>query len=438
MKLVTRFISTSIVTRICVLLTVTVSGMTSASDQAEQLSNAAERYVHLGLELGQYDANYVDAYLGPKEWQKAAAKPRSKEKLAADIAALKSELASISFDDPALSIRHKSLSRNVRAMDTRIRMVNGETFSFAEEALLIYDVVLPKFDFAEFDQALSKIDALLPGDGDLAGRVDKFRSTFDVAPERLEKLFDASIAECRTRSKKHIAMPETESFTLEYVSDKSWTGYNWYQGNNHSLMQLNQDFPTKIDSAIRLGCHEGYPGHHVWNVLIEEELIKGKGWVEFNLYPLFSPYGVIAEGSAEYGVSLAFPEDEKIQYEKDVLYPLAGLDSKNAAKLAQLKDLVSALSYARIAIAQAYLDGEIDREEAIKQIVKYSLVSEKRAESSVKFIEQYRAYVLNYSYGEKVIADYVERNSETAEQRWAVFKQLLTQLSTASDLIEGQ
>jgi len=102
-------------------------------------------------------------------------------------------------------------------------MVNGERFSFTDEARLIYDVVLPSFDFDAFDQALKKIDALLPGDGDLASRVDTFRSNFDVPAERLETIFDTAISECRTRTKKFIPLPEQESFTLEYVTGKSWS-----------------------------------------------------------------------------------------------------------------------------------------------------------------------------------------------------------------------
>lgn len=172
--------------------------------------------------------------------------------------------------------------------------------------------------------------------------------------------------------------------------------------------------------------------------MIEEELIKNKGWIEFNLYPLFSPYGLIAEGSAEYGVGLAFENDEKGKFEQETLYPLAGIDTENAGKLAQLNDLLRELKYSRIAIAKLYLDGEITRQEAIKQTVKYSLVSTERAKSSVKFIEQYRAYVLNYTIGEDLIAAYIDRNSKTHAERWAQFKQLLTQLSTASDLIRDK
>ena len=43
------------------------------------------------------------------------------------------------------------------------------------------------------------------------------------------------------------------------------------------------------------------------NALLEERLVKGKGWVEFSVYPLYSPQSLIAEGSANYGIDLAFP-----------------------------------------------------------------------------------------------------------------------------------
>ena len=84
-------------------------------DQHE-LSEIAESYVRLGLELGQYDKDYVDAYLGPAEWQEqASTNTRSKENLASDIAALYAQLQSISVSGPDMAVRHKALLRNVRA-----------------------------------------------------------------------------------------------------------------------------------------------------------------------------------------------------------------------------------------------------------------------------------------------------------------------------------
>ena len=94
------------------------------------------------------------------------------------------------------------------------------------------------------------------------------------------------------------------------------------------------------------------------------------------------------------------------------------------------------MRHSRIAIGKLYLDGDISREEAVQRTIKYSLVSQERAGSYIRFVEQYRAYVLNYTIGEDLIATYIARQSDSYESRWSNFKQLLTELNTASDLID--
>jgi hypothetical protein len=199
-------------------------------------------------------------------------------------------------------------------------------------------------------------------------------------------------------------------------------------------MQINQDFPMPIERAIVLGCHEGYPGHHVWNVLIENNLLNKKGWIEYSIFPLFSPYALIAEGSANYGVELAFPDNQKMLYEQGVLFPIAGLDPTTADVLDKLNQLTDQLSHSITATAQLYLNGDISRDQAIEQRRKYALVSQQKAEQSVRFIEQYRAYVLNYNLGKDIVSAYVNNQSQDEAGKWQAFERMLTELSTASDM----
>jgi hypothetical protein len=399
------------------------------------LDEAAERYVKLALELGEYDHDYVDAYIGPPEWaESVSGNPRPRDELASAIRALLSDLEAISPGDALQERRHQSLLVDVRGMDTRMRMLLGETFSFAEEARRIYGVTVPVYDFAEFDRALEEIDRIMPGEGDLADRVDAFRSTLVIPEPVRDAVIDTAIKECRRRTLEHLRLPDDESYTLEYVTGQTWSGYNWYKGGDRSLMQINVDFPPKIDAAIRLGCHEGYPGHHVWNVLVESRLLRQAGWIEFTVFPLFSAKGLIGEGSANYGVELAFPGREKTDYEREVLFPLAGLDPEAAEMLEALDGLTTRLSHSLAATAQLYLDGAISREEAIEQRRKYSLSSRSRAEQSVRFIEQYRSYVLNYSLGRDIVRDYIERQADDRPGRWRFFEQVLTGLLSASDM----
>lgn len=397
------------------------------------LNALGEDFVKLALALGEHDKAFVDAYHGPTEWEAAAkADARSLDLLLGDAQGLLISIARTNDDAP--SVRGAMLEKLTRAALARIQMTMGEEIAFDEETRLLYDAVAPQYDPAVFDAALVEIDALLPGDEPLSERVDAFRNSLAIPSDKLKVVFDAAIAECRDRTLARYELPENERFSLEFVTDKPWSGYNWYQGGEESLIQVNTDFPIIIDRAVDLGCHEGYPGHHTWNVMLERDLLDGQGWIEYSVYPLFSPLSVIAEGSANYGIELAFPGDEKTTFERDVLFPLAGLDPAQAEKLDQLNEARRRLSHARNMVARDYLDGNIDRAVAIEQMMKYRLESRDRAEQSVRFVETYRGYVINYSLGRDLVADYVARQSSSDEEKWAAFETLLRMPHSASDL----
>ncbi|MBB5519952.1 hypothetical protein [Amphiplicatus metriothermophilus] len=403
---------------------------------ADPVDEVAEGFVRLALSLGRHDKDYVDAYHGPPEWaEAAAAEQRSLEELAAEARRLQTRLETLASNEGD-SARLRILDRQLTAALARIRMTQGERLSFDEETRLIYDAVAPQYDLAAFDAVLAEIDALLPGEAPLHERVEAFRNSLAVPPERMQAVFDAAIAECRRRTLAHFDLPENERFRLEFVNDKPWSGYNWYQGDYESLIQINTDLPIVIDRAVDLGCHEGYPGHHTWSSLMERELLKGEGWIEYSVYPLFSPKSVIAEGSANYGIELAFPGEEKIAFERDVLFPLAGLDPAKAETFDRLNNLRRKLSHADNYVAREYLDGRIDKEEAVALLMKYKLSSRERAEQRVRFIETYRGYVVNYNLGRDLVEAYVERAAAQGRDRWDTFGHLLTTPLSASDLAQ--
>jgi hypothetical protein len=280
-----------------------------------------------------------------------------------------------------------------------------------------------------FQQLLDSLDAVLPGSGPVHERVARYKQDFVIPRERLDTVFRTAIAEARRRTMERLELPPNESFQLEYVTDKSWSGYNWYQGNAQSLIQINTDLPIFIDRAIDLGAHEGYPGHHVYNVLLEHHLVRGRNWPEYSVYPLFSPQSLIAEGSANYGINVAFPGEQRVAFERDVLFPIAGLDAARAEEYAAVRSLVDRLSYAGNEAARAYLNGEISADSAAKWLTTYALMEPARAQQRVRFIDTYRSYVINYNYGRDLVAEYVESKGGTAsdpQQRWAVFSQLLS------------
>jgi hypothetical protein len=402
--------------------------------QGDTLDAIAGDYVALTLAIGEREPGYVDAYYGPPEWLAAAkASPLTPQQMVDRAGSLMARLGAIDPDALPADQRQRRayLMAHASAASARLRMLDGEKTGFADEAEALFGIRPELKPLTDYDPVLARIDALVPGEGPLLDRVTAFRRAFVIPKDRLDPVMRAAIAECRTRTARHIRLPEHESFTLAFVGDKPWSGYNYYQGGAASKIEINADFPIYTERAIDLGCHEGYPGHHVYNALLEQTFVRDKGWVEMSVYPLFSPMSLIAEGSANYGIDLAFPGDEAAAYERDVLMPLAGLAPADVEKKAELLVLMRQLARAEYTIADDYLAGRIGRDESIARLSKYSLTAPDKAAQRLRFIETYRSYVINYGLGRDLVQAWVERQGP---DHWATMQRLLASQTLPADL----
>ncbi|RYY23467.1 MAG: hypothetical protein EOP62_20210 [Sphingomonadales bacterium] len=409
----------------------------AAPAAASELGAIAEAFVKLTLDAGEREPGYVDAYYGPAEWQTAAkANPRDVATLAKDADALQARLGAI--DPKSLSAdeqrRRIFLVGQVRAAQTRLAMMQGKKLKFVDEAEGLFGIRPELKPLSYYDGVLAKIEALLPGEGSLGQRVAAYHQPSLVPHDKLEPVFRAAIAECRARTMKYISLPANEKFDLEMVTKQPWSGYNWYKGNAHSLIQVNTDMPVTVGRAIDLGCHEGYPGHHALNARLEQELAKGKGWVEFTVYPLYSPQSFLAEGSANAGIKLAFPGEEQAAFEKATLFPLAGLTPPTARENAALDAALGDLRHAALTVQQQYLDGEIDRDTAIQLLAKYGMTSPEGAARGLPFVEKYRSYVINYGLGEEMVTASLNAGNPSREERWARMKHIISEPTVPADL----
>jgi hypothetical protein len=406
------------------------------------IDDVAESYVKLVLEVGLHNSDVVDAYYGPEEWRpkepsEGAVFPHEQLSKRASELSSKIALVDTSSNSPLQQARHDMLVKQLTAIGAKINIIAGKHYSFDEEAKLLYDAHPPTFKWSHFDKVLAELDAKVPGEGPLAERITAYRTAFEIPEDKLEIVFQTAIKEARDRTNKYITLPDNENFVLEFVKDKPWGGYNYYQGNAQSLIQINTDFPVSIQRVVDLAAHEGYPGHHVYNLLLEKNLSKGKGWVEYSILPLFSPQALIAEGSANYGIDMAFPGESRLQYEKEVLFPLAGLDPNDADLYYEILNLSSKLAYASNEITRNYLNGQLNREETKALVEKYTLVNSERAESFFKFVDNYRSYVINYNVGKDFVSEYMKREApsqDNPERRWQVFSDLLSTPNTASSI----
>jgi hypothetical protein len=295
------------------------------------LQDIAQQDVTLVLALGAHDAGYVDAYYGPPAWRaEADAAPRPLADIDSLAAQLEQRLASLGLhgfprsdvrEAELLGLRRVYLTKHLAALRTRVALLGGKRMTFDEESQALYDGVATERIEAEFQDALDTLSRSVPGSGPLLDRYNAFRSRFVIPADAVPVVFEAALRACRERTVAAMALPAGEQCALEFVLGRSWSGYNWYHGGYRSVIQVNTDLPIHIDRAVELAAHEGYPGHHAHNVRIEDELVRKRGWVEFTVYPLYSPQSLVAEGIANCASGMVFSPSERLAFERDVLSP---------------------------------------------------------------------------------------------------------------------
>jgi hypothetical protein len=415
-------------------LALALAACTTAPRPVERLDEAARDYVRLVLEIDAHEPGYVDAYFGPAELRDAARKnPRGQAALKREADRLHGVLANYHGVDPEQIQRARVLAVNVASARFRLDMIGGARTLFADEAERLFALRPALKPLTDYDAALARIDAIVPGDGPLSARVDEFRAGYSISDERLPSVMNAAIAECRKRTAQHIVLPQGENFRMEIVKGKSWGAYNYYEGKNQSLIQINTDLPVLVGNALILGCHEGYPGHHVQGIY-SERAYREKGWAEFSVAPLYAPSAPLNEGGADFGLDLAFPGGERLKFEMEVLYPLAGIDPAMAPAYDALRKAMAELDGASLTISQLFLDGTIDKAKAVELTQRYELVARDVAEHSLEFDEEYRSYVINYSSGEDLVRAYVDRAGEDPTARWKAYEHVISTPTLPSDL----
>ena len=403
---------------------------TARPPAAEALAPAAEGYVALVLALGRHDPQVVDAYYGPKAW-KERADQGAPVPLATLLDRARALLTEVRAAGP--SDRRTFLLAQLVALETDLRRRAGERFSLAEEARLLFDVEPSYVTVEALEEARRRLESVVPGTGDLGRRIEAMKRRFTVPADRIEEVSRAVLQESRRRTVAGVALPAGEGVALRQVTGASWGAYNWYLGGLKSRIELNVGLPVQLAGLARTLVHEGYPGHHVFNVLQEDRLVRKRGFVERTVYPLWSPESLIAEGTADAAWDTIFPGGEGRAFLRDIVAPLAGFTDKEAldAYLAA-SEAMDDLRGTRPLAARMLLDEGRPEEEVRAFLMRYGLQDREHADRALAFIREYRAYVFTYVTGTEL----VERVIGTGPDRAAHFFAILQKAATPGELAD--
>ena len=170
----------------------------------------------------------------------------------------------------------------------------------------------------ELERALAaELEEIIPGSGPLPERMSAFRDRFLVPPEHVEKVVATTLEESRKRTRANMDLPEDEGITLLMNNFGEFGAFAEYLGKGRTNVHFSTTMPFHVDRAVELSTHEAHPGHHIQATLLEAEMLDKRGWREWEILPLFGAHTIVAEGAANYGVSLSFTRAERIAYDRD-------------------------------------------------------------------------------------------------------------------------
>jgi hypothetical protein len=124
--------------------------------------------------------------------------------------------------------------------------------------------------------------------------------------------------------------------------------------------------------------------------------LAAHGRPELRAIPLFTPDAFATEAAAVTASALVFDDDERLAFERDVLYPLAGLPGDAAGRHIRVHSLLTRLAPAIGSALVDYLAGTRDYVETAWALQSDALMEHPRA--TIQFANQYRGFALAYTW----------------------------------------
>jgi hypothetical protein len=365
--------------------------------------------------LGERDPDAIDYYYGPDAWvSEVRAHPPSLVEIRNGALALAASTKTDSF-----------LVRQLNAVAARAELLQGKKYNFDHEARIFFNLETPAPPgLDELDSVRQQIAALLSGK-----RYADFDAQFIIPEGRLRAVMDRALRGCRERTLQYLKLPLDESVSTEYVGNRPWNAYSSYKGLFRSLIRINTDFALTVDRALQLACHEGYPGHHAYNTLVDAQLVRREHRFELMVQPTFSPQSLSSEALATRAAEVAFPGEDRLRFERDVLFPIAGINGENVDLYLRINRLVDQLDGAEIEIARDYIDGKLEWARAASALEEKALML--HTDATLKYLNEYRSYMLTYTLGKKMAGRCWDGLADP--ERWRLFEKLILGRATLNE-----
>ena len=349
-------------------------GTANCTASVRNVDAIAEGYVRAALQLAQHDPSLVDDWRGPESFKPGPRIPVAE--VAREIETLQrdAEYAASDVSSAQEHARVRYLSAQLRALQFAAHRQLGRAASIDDQAREEFGVAFPPLDVAAVQRTHQALRDALPGAGALGDRMRDYRERNVIPARRRQQFLTEALQSCRSATAAVLPLPRDESIAIVLGDPPLFDAFARYWGNNRTELEISGG-PLDVARAHRIACHEGYPGHHVQHLLIEQ-LYRERQWPELLLTPAFGPHLLYLEGAAEAGADLVLNE------------------SRVDRLLQDLQPIVTD-------VARAYLGGSLTEERALERLANEALVT--NPAGTLAFIEQRRARALVYVEGRRLV-----------------------------------
>jgi hypothetical protein len=378
------------------------------------------RYLRLGLQVGRHVEGIVDAYFGPAELKAAvdAAPPVDPPVLVATAEALLDELGDGWLRDQVVGLR------------TYAGVLAGESRSYTDEVQGCYGIRPTYTDEAVFTAAHERLDELLPGDGPLAERHQRWEDSIRVPTELVEPTIAAVIEVARGWTRELVELPDGEGVVLEIVRDEPWLAFCEYLGDLRSRISVNVTLPMSAIELLVLTLHETYPGHQAERAGKEHLLVRGRGLLEETLTLVPTPQSLVSEGIGNLAPEVLLEGDAGTALAAVVHAAGIGFDLAHALAVQRA---LRPCRWAEVNAALLLHEAGASEAEVHAYLERWGLLSPKLADHLVRFLTEptSRTYVMTYPAGGELCRSFVAGRPER-------FRHLLTEQVRVRDLLEAR
>ncbi|KAA0080627.1 DUF885 domain-containing protein [Mycolicibacterium sp. P9-64] len=362
-------------------------------------------YLLLGLRFDRVEEGYVDSFTGDPALRRAVASEPAPDPV--DLARTAERLLAEVPGSGLEQQRADYLCAHLKALACAGRKFAGQDVGFVEEVRDYFDVDIVKGDPERYREAHRKLDDALGGSGPLAERMQAHRESEEIPPERLEECIHAFSSALRDRVRAEYPLPDSETIVYEVVTDKPWSGFNYYEGNYRSTVAVNADLKQQMSNLPRLVAHESYPGHHTEHCRKEQGLVAGLNQAEQTIFLVNTPQCLMAEGLADLALHAVIgPQWGAWAAE---IYADLGLrfDGERAEAISEAS---AALADVRQDAALMLHDEHRDVDDVAAFMQRWLLTNEVRARQSLRFLSSplWRAYTSTYVEGYRLLRGWLD------------------------------